>query len=95
MQKKKRIVDVKLLQEVKKKPCLVCGYSPTDPCHIKSKGSGGNDIELNVLPLCRPCHTEQHTKGIKTFILLHPSLWKYLTQLGWSFEGDRLYHPRA
>ena len=55
--------------------CVACG-SPgqihedatyrTAPAHIKSRGSGGEDIG-NVVPLCYRCHTQQHTQGWATF----------------------------
>ena len=51
-------------------PCAACGRDgPSDPAHMKSRGAGGTSDHL--VPLCRMCHTEQHTKGIKTFFSKH------------------------
>ncbi len=45
--------------------CCVCGKQPTDFAHVKTVGSGGGD-QFGV-PLCRGCHSLQHTIGIETF----------------------------
>ena len=51
------------------KPCIVCGKSPSDLHHIKSRGAGGDDSLSNLLPLCRLHHIEIHKIGRKTFAL--------------------------
>jgi 5-methylcytosine-specific restriction endonuclease McrA len=51
-------------------PCCACGTDgPCDAAHMKSRGAGGTSDHL--VPLCRECHTEQHTTGIKTFFSKH------------------------
>lgn len=45
--------------------CVVCGTYGCDPCHLKSKGAGGDDSWENLIPQCRRCHTIQHAKGHK------------------------------
>ena len=51
-------------------PCHACGKDgPSDPAHMKSRGAGGTSDHL--VPLCRDCHVEQHSKGIKTFFEKH------------------------
>ena len=58
-----RIKNKKLLQD-KKGICQLCGKKGnTDKHHIKTKGSGGDDIEENLIELCRTCHTKVH-KGL-------------------------------
>lgn len=75
--KKKRIVNRKLLDAVKKQPCVACGrvateFMPVDPDHISTEGSGGDDVPENVWPLCREHHDMKGREGlghmIKNFI---------------------------
>lgn len=63
--KNKRIVNKKLLRD-KKGVCEFCGkQTQTEKHHIKTKGSGGNDIEENLIEVCRICHTKIHMGKIK------------------------------
>lgn len=63
--KNKRIVNKKLLKD-KKGVCQICGKKgSTEKHHKKSKGSGGNDTEENLIEVCRICHTKIHTGEIK------------------------------
>ena len=51
-------------------PCCCCGAPPpSDPAHVRSRGAGGRDSD--TVPLCRQCHTAQHTLGIRTFQAEH------------------------
>lgn len=61
--KNKRIVNLDLLNVVRKLSCLACGNWPCDPHHVKSKGAGGDDISENLMPLCRMHHVEIHSIG--------------------------------
>ena len=55
-----RIKNKKLLQD-KKGMCQLCGKNGyTDKHHIKSKGSSGDDVEENLIELCRKCHRLVH-----------------------------------
>lgn len=63
---RKRIVDraalnAKLANEPKCRKCK--NAKATDPHHIVLKSKGGDDVEDNVVPLCRPCHREYHDGG--------------------------------
>ena len=59
--KNKRIVNKKLLQD-KKGKCQICGKKgATEKHHKKTKGSGGDDTEENLIEVCRICHTKIHT----------------------------------
>jgi hypothetical protein len=69
--KPRRIKDSQLLTEVRGSPCCICGR-PADPAHIKSRGSGGNDVPENIVPLCRVHHTLQHALGWKRFTEKYP-----------------------
>ena len=63
--KNKRVVNKKLLKD-KKGICEICNkYTQTEKHHIKSKGSGGNDTEDNLIELCRTCHRLVHDGKIK------------------------------
>ena len=58
--KNKRIVNKKLLKD-KKKICEICGKrGQTEKHHIKTKGSGGDDIKENLIEVCRICHRKIH-----------------------------------
>ena len=75
-----RIVDKNLLSEVRTMSCVVCGHPPpSDAAHIKSRGAGGDDTALNVLPLCRSCHRIQHFLGFKRMVERYPILSRYVT----------------
>lgn len=67
LSKNKRIVDKKAMLKVKcwaKGKCEYCNsYVPfIDPHHIKTRGSGGHDIEENLIGVCRKCH--QKAEGV-------------------------------
>ena len=58
--KNKRIKNKKLLKD-KKGECKICGAKgKTEKHHIKSKGSGGDDTEENLIEVCRKCHRLIH-----------------------------------
>ena len=62
--KNKRIVNKKLLQD-KEGVCKLCGREgASEKHHKKSKGSGGDDTEENLIEVCRICHTKLHTGEI-------------------------------
>jgi len=62
--KNSRIKNKKILKD-KKGMCKVCGKrGQTEKHHIKSKGSGGDDSEENLIEVCRICHTKIHTGEI-------------------------------
>lgn len=64
--KNARIKNKKILKE-KQGRCEVCGkIGQTEKHHIKTKGSGGDDIEENLIEVCRICHTKIHTGKINT-----------------------------
>lgn len=63
--KNARILNKKLLKN-KKGKCEICGKrGQTEKHHKKSKGSGGDDTEENLIEVCRICHTKLHTGEIK------------------------------
>ena len=50
-------------------PCAVCGATPSENAHVKSRGAGGGPE--HVAPLCRTHHREQHRVGVRTFSERH------------------------
>lgn len=58
-----RIENKKLLAEIRKLNCIACGNRGAEAHHVSSRGSGGDDVENNLMPLCRICHTKIHQYG--------------------------------
>ena len=86
--KRIRIRDRKLLDKVKLGKCLVCRNPVTDPCHIRSRGAGGDDTDSNLIALCRACHSEQHTLGWRKFCERHPRVQEVLKEKGWVIDNN-------
>lgn len=61
--------------------------TPSDPCHIKTRGSGGDDIDSNLLPFCRAHHAEQGTIGFFKMCEKYPFLRQILAQKGFEFNS--------
>ena len=50
--------------------CIVCGRTPCEVAHVRSRGAGGG-WENNTVPMCTVCHRQQHDCGIQTFQRRH------------------------
>lgn len=88
--KQKRIVNKKLIEEVKRKNCQACYMEPpVDAHHVKSKKTGGHDIEQNLMPLCRRCHTTVHTKGLTFMSSINEPVEKWLERNGWEKQDGK------
>lgn len=78
-------------------PCILCGSTPADSCHIRSKGSGGPEEAWNIVRMCRNHHQEQHRIGWPQFLIRYPSLNRELVSMGWNTGADsfsgRPWHP--
>ena len=76
-------------EDIKKKYltfyCKVCFETPSEPCHIKSRGSGGPEEHWNLIALCRKCHRTQHDLGWWRFCQRHSHLLCELKYRGWEF----------
>jgi hypothetical protein len=87
-----------LKKKIKSQPCIVCGNSKVDACHIRSKGAGGPDEEWNLVPMCREHHTQQHRFGWGAFMNRHPEAQFVLKQMGWKWIDcvgkAKLWHER-
>jgi hypothetical protein len=81
-----RIVNKELLKQIRSKRCIVCGALDPDPHHVKSKKSGGDDVESNLMPLCREHHQEIHKIGINKFITKYPVAKYWLLNNGWELN---------
>lgn len=67
IEKHKRIVDKTLINKIRKIGyCEYCGNSSAALAvhHIKSKGSGGDDVSDNLVCLCWICHRLAHDGNI-------------------------------
>ena len=69
--KNERKKNRKLIDD-KKYNCEYCGKKNcyTNTHHIKSKGSGGDDTENNLIELCGACHVKAHNGAISKQELL-------------------------
>lgn len=95
MAKKTRLEDRELLNKYHTKGCLACGAHPSDPCHVRSRGAGGPDVEWNVMPLCRTHHTEQHKKGWEAMASRYPKIYVFFKTHGWTFDlNGRIWNDR-
>jgi 5-methylcytosine-specific restriction endonuclease McrA len=66
LSKNKRIIDKKSIESIRKIGyCEYCGsMSGLQVHHIKSRGAGGGDIDVNLVVLCYVCHREVHDGNI-------------------------------
>lgn len=86
--KPKRIENKELLKKYHKKPCVVCGSIPSDPHHLKSRGAGGDDVETNLIALCRKCHSLIHSIGLTQFVELYETMTEILYSKGWVYDNN-------
>lgn len=78
-----RIEDEYLMKRYTQMGCQLCGRIPSEGHHLKSRGSWGPDLEVNLLALCRSHHTMIHQYGINKMIQVFPSLEDILHDKGW------------
>jgi predicted restriction endonuclease len=86
--KQKRKVDKKLLKLVGSRPCYICGFKGkinNDAHHVKSKKSGGDDVEYNLVSLCSKHHREIHDYGINKFSTIYPTFSIWLARNNWEY----------
>ena len=83
-----RLVNKPLLAEFRKLPCVACRKRQNGVVahHIKSRGAGGDDIYVNLMPLCPKHHAEIHTIGLTMFVSKY-QLKEFMYERGWRFEG--------
>ena len=61
--------------------CRQCQDAATDGHHILLRSQGGDDVEDNIMPLCRQHHFEYHNADIGLRLTLDEQLY-VLTKLG-------------
>lgn len=88
--KNKRIVDTELMATYHVMQCLLCNQVAT-PSHVKTRGSGGHDVEWNIVPLCVRHHTEWG-HGWSKFCDKYPSFWLHLVSKGWTILNGKLFN---
>ena len=69
-------------------PCEICGTTQ-HICghHIKSVGSGGDDVIENLISLCiYRCHRLIHDIPMRDFCLRNPKIINILLSKGWEFN---------
>lgn len=91
-QRQPRMVDVGYLKWLRLLPCCVCGGTPSDAAHIRFAakafgkrytGMAEKPDDKWAVPLCRKCHTEQHSLNEEVFWLrksmnpLMRAMWLY------------------
>lgn len=96
--KQKRIVNERLLAEVRGIRCLACypraQASPTEAHHVKTKGSGGHDVVHNIMALCHEHHMEVHSKGLVYAAEQYMTVKHWLGVAGWRLDSQRLKWTR-
>lgn len=85
-EKKKEKEAKAALDAIRRMPCCAClKRGPSDPHHLKTRGSGGGDDLWNLVSLDRRCHQELHVLGLNRFCDKYPLFKKVIEQKGWSF----------
>lgn len=84
-----RIKDPLLLKTFQGQPCEICGRLGVGH-HIKTRGSGGDDVVNNLVTLCQYHHREIHDLGTFTFSQKYSDFSKILSDKGWCFEHKKL-----
>lgn len=57
------------VERIRNTPCVICGRTPSEAAHVRSRGAGGT--WRDIVPLCSEHHREQHQVGIATFERRH------------------------
>lgn len=89
--KQKPLRDKRHLQFIRKLPCCVCGKMPSEAAHIRMGYFGGTGMKPGddcTVPLCKPCHTEQHQLGEVAFWAASIGSAKWLAKRLYQYTGD-------
>jgi hypothetical protein len=86
-----RILNRDLLDRYRLYQCSVNACTSEQICahHIKTKGSGGDDEDYNLLAVCFKHHTELHQSGLVKFSQTYPEITYKLKEKGWTMQGGR------
>lgn len=89
-EKPRRKVNHELIEFYRNRRCDICAAKPpSDPAHIKTRGSGGPDDHWNLMSLCRIHHTEQGKIGFWKMCQKYPFFHQFLAGKGWVFNGEK------
>jgi 5-methylcytosine-specific restriction endonuclease McrA len=83
--------NVNNYNQFKELHCVVCGHSgdefnPLDVDHIKTRGSGGRDVDWNCWTQCRRHHIEKGQIGLIKFAERWPRAKEWLVKNGWEID---------
>lgn len=85
----KRIINKQLLEESREWECVICGRIDTGMAHhVFTVGSGGNDVEWNLMPLCLKHHCMVHTEGLNK-MAKNRKIITWLKENDWYFNEPR------
>lgn len=83
IEKNKRHVDENVLAKARDSRCAACGKYGCDPDHLVTKGSGGGDLDHNIMPVCRRHHAEKGQIGMIAMSEKYPRYKNWLISHGW------------
>ena len=95
--KQPRIKLPKHLDRIRELPCLICKADGSDACHVRYSsgfyhkrptGMGEKPHDFWVVPLCRACHTEQHSMNERDFWDGHARDPLFIGLLLYAFSGN-------
>ncbi len=92
--KPKRLKDATVLEMARLRNCEVCGKratraEPSQACHIRSRGAGGDDTWDNIYSACFKCHQLQHQVGWFKLFELYPFFRQVIYNKGWHLDGNK------
>lgn len=91
----KRIRDPEAVKNrIKGARCRNCPDRASDGHHILLRSQGGDDVEDNIMPLCRECHYTYHHLGTQTLRVTLDEKLYVLTKLGQVAGMDYLERRR-
>lgn len=86
LNKRKATKDPELLKQIRRLPCIICGFHLSEIHHVRTRGAGFGDDPWNVIPVCRKHHTEIHKTGMVQMLEKTKHLLNYLKALGWELS---------
>jgi len=85
--KKSRKDAFELREKLRQTPCVACGFKTSQPCHIKTFGSGGMTDHQNLIPMCHSHHTLQHQIGWVRMWETFSGVRQALIERGWKIHS--------
>jgi len=66
--------------------CVACGASGVALHHVRTRGSGGTNLDHNLMPLCQEHHNEIHLIGTSAMAYKFDGVDEWLFKHGWEYE---------